>query len=821
MKNQIIFIFILLMAFACQGKGQSIRHEALFDNDWKFFRGDIKGAEDPSFDDQTWRDIDLPHDWSIENLPTPDSGNVIGPFSREESQGKRATGYVVGGIGWYRKHFTLDKGDRAKIIKILFDGVYMNADLWINGNHLGNHPYGYTPFSFDLTRYLKPAGEENVLAVQVKNEGRNSRWYSGSGIYRHVWLIKKQNIHIPIDGVFVTTEGISGNKAKVKVSSVVENVSARKPRVKLLIKIKSANGKIAKIVETQTKTLSPGGTSEFTQDITISKPNLWSLELPNLYTAEIKVVTDGIVKDDVNTTFGIRTIHFDAKTGFTLNGKKVLLKGGNMHHDNGFLGAATIDRAEERRVELMKAYGFNAIRTSHNPPSKQFLDACDRIGVLVMDEAFDMWEKPKNPDDYHLYFKKWGKRDLEAMIKRDRNHPSVILWSVGNEIPERADSSGVAICKSLVSLCHQLDHTRPVTAGVAIFWDQPKRPWSDVYPAFTPLDVCGYNYQLKQYLPDHIKFPSRVIVGTESYTRDIYDIWQAVKDFPWVIGDFVWTSMDHLGEAGIGSARLVDTNQVRMRGFSRTIQWPAWFNSFAGNIDICGFKKPQLLYRNVVWKNSSLEMVVHSPIPDGKREIVSDWGWPDELQSWNWDGNEGKMMNVRVFTNYPAVRLELNGKIIDEKVLTDTSKLILNFKVPYEPGVLKALALNNGIEVASKELKTTGAPAKIRLTADRTSIKADRNDLSYVKVEITDAEGNYIPNSDLPVKFTVSGVGEIAGSGNARPYDMESFNSPVCKAYHGQALVILRPLKNKKTGTITLRAEADGLDAGQISINVK
>lgn len=820
MKYQITCILLLLISIACQRNNQTKNRETLFDDGWKFKAGDIKDGEKQSFNDLKWRDIDLPHDWSIENLPGQDPQKVIGPFSKDSSQGKRATGYAVGGTAWYRKHFTLKKIDEGEIINILFDGVYMNADFWINGKHLGNQPYGYTAISYDLTSFLNPAGQDNVLAVQVKNEGRNSRWYSGSGIYRHVWLIRKKPVHIAQNSVFITTENISDNEAKMKVKSVVDKKTDGNSEVSLLINIIGPDGKISQKVKTGVKTLTTGG-ADFIQSITVPHPELWSLETPNLYTAEIQVVADDKVTDRVTTTFGIRTIHFDAQTGFTLNGKKVLLKGGCMHNDNGFLGSATIDRAEERRVELMKTYGFNAIRTSHNPPSKQFLDACDRLGVLVMDEAFDMWEKEKNPDDYHLYFREWWKRDLEALILRDRNHPSVILWSVGNEIPERADSSGVAICRNMVSLIHQLDNTRPVTAGVCIFWERPERPWSDVDSAFTSLDVCGYNYQLLQYDPDHIRFPSRIIVGTESFSGAIFDNWRSVLDNSWVIGDFVWTAMDYLGEAGVGSARLVDTARTSRRGFSGLSSWPAWFNAFCGDIDLCGFKKPQLLSRDVVWNNSMLEMVVHSPIPEGKREIVSGWGWPDELQSWNWEGNEGKMMNVRVFTSSPAVRLELNGKFIDEKLVSDTSKFIVNFKVPYEPGILKAIALADGKQVATKELKTTGTPAKIRLTADRIKIDANRNDLSYVKVEITDVKDNLIPNANIPVSFEVSGVGEIAGSGNACPNDMVSFNNPVCKTYHGQALVILRPLKNKKAGKITLGAKANGLDTGEINITVE
>jgi len=813
-KTNRLLAIVIFLSFAVSSKAQEkFQSKQLFDNNWKFFLGDAKGGEKPSFNDKTWRDIDLPHDWSIEKLPGQEAGKVVGPFSKE-SIGTTATGYSIGGVAWYRKTFTLNQKGKYNSTIISFDGVYMNSDVWVNGKFLGNHPYGYTAFHYDISNFLNSAGKPNVIAVKVKNEGQNSRWYSGSGIYRHVWLIQKQAVHIAYNGVYITTENISSNEAVVKIATSVNEVKEKNAVVRLLIKVISPDGKILQTTETQAKTLSSSN-DEFIQKITIPQPKLWSVESPNLYTAEIQVVADGIVSDKVSTTFGIRTIHFDAQTGFTLNGKKVLLKGGCMHHDNGFLGSATIDRAEERRVELMKAYGFNAIRTSHNPPSEQFLDACDRNGVLVLDEAFDMWEQQKNSQDYHLYFKDWWQKDIESMVLRDRNHPSVIFWSIGNEINERADSVGYILTKQLADEVRRLDPTRPVTEAICGFWNHPGQKWSTTAPAFASLDVCGYNYLWTNYEPDHVLFPARVMMGTESFPAEIYDNWKQVEKNPWVIGDFVWTAMDYLGETGCGNTHFNDNSAS-----VGLLPWP-WFNAFCGDIDLCGFKKPQLLYRDVVWNNSKLEMLVHTPIPEGKKEVTTYWGWPDEYQSWNWAGNEGKMMDVRVFSSYPVIRLELNGKIIAEQSVSDNSKFIVNFKVSYEPGVLKAIALNKGIEVATKELRTTGVPAKISLTADRKKIKADRNDLSYVKVEITDAQGNVVPNANIPVTFTVSGVGEIAGSGNACPYDMESFNNPVCKTYHGQALAILRPLKGEKAGTITLRAEANGLISEEISIIVQ
>ncbi|NLU39492.1 MAG: DUF4982 domain-containing protein [Bacteroidales bacterium] len=814
MRTTLTLILLSSMFLSCSENKQLSRIEILFDDDWKFQLGDVQGAENPLLKDDAWRSLDLPHDWSIETLPNQEAGNVVGPFSIE-SIGTTATGYTVGGTAWYRKTFTLDKDQLFSQTLINFDGVYMNSEVWVNGKLVGNHPYGYTAFQYDITEFLNPAGKPNVIAVKVKNEGKNSRWYSGSGIYRHVWLIQKQPVHIAHDGVFVNTESISGNEAAITVSSTVENSTPTGIDVKLQIRIIDGNGKVAATSETSVKKI-PTGTEEITQRIKVPQAQLWSTDEPILYTAEIQVVTNGKVTDQTTTTFGIRTIHFDAKTGFTLNGKPMELKGGNLHHDNGFLGSATIDRAEERRVELMKANGFNAIRASHNPPSKQFLDACDRLGVLVMDEAFDQWVRPKNPQDYSLYFKEWWKKDLKSMIYRDRNHPSVIFWSIGNELNERADSIGYAIRKELAAEVHRLDSSRPVTEGVCEFWDHWGRKWETAAPVFEDLDVAGYNYLQKAFESDHAEYPDRIIVSTESYAPEAYAFWQGVEKHSYVIGDFVWTGMDHLGETGCGNAKIAEKPGPRV-GLQ---PWP-WFSNYCGDIDLCGNKKPQSYYRDVVWNNSKIEMMVHTPIPEGMVETYSYWGWPDEYPSWNWEGNEGKLMDVRVFSKSPLVRLELNGKLIGEQAINTNTGITANFKVPYEAGVLKAIAIENGIEVSTKELKTTGAPAKIRLTADRNVIKANRNDLSYIKVEITDEQGNTIPDASIPVTFSVSGDGEIAGSGNANPTDMESFNNKVCKTFRGQALAILRPLKNGNTGTISFKAEAYDLEPSEIKIKIQ
>ena len=677
----------------------------------------------------------------------------------------------------------------------------MNADVWLNGQHLGNHPYGYTPFVFDLTPYLKPAGQENVLAVQVRNAGRNSRWYSGSGIYRHVWLAVADPAHIPFFGVQVLTTNISKAAATVSVLTTIENDRSADTTIRLRTRLIGPDGKAGKPQVTEVR-VPAGKQQEFSQEFAVNRPVLWTLDKPALYRAEVELVDSGKILDQSGTTFGIRTLRFTVTNGFELNGEMVKLKGGCMHHDDGPLGAAAIDRAEERRVQLMKAYGFNAIRTSHNPPSPAFLDACDRCGVLVLDEAFDYWEEGKNPNDYGKDFDNWWQRDLDSMLVRDRNHPSVILWSIGNEIPQRASERGYVIEKQLCDEVHRLDPTRPVTEAICALWDG--RPWSATETAFSFLDVGGYNYQWRQYVPDHNKFPARIMVGTESYPRDAFDNWQAVLADSWVLGDFVWTAWDYLGETGIGNAVGNSANRY------------PWFNAWCGDIDICGFKKPQLYYRDVIWGNAKIALAVHAPMPEGRREQVSGWGWPDERQSWTWPGSEGKTLDVAVYSSCKSVRLELNGKAI---ATNSVNKMIARFRVPYQSGELRAVGLTDGKPVVSATLRTAGEPSKIRLTADRATIRADRNDLSYVTVEVVDGNGNVVPTADIPIHFTVTGAGELAATGSPAPNDASSFHIPERKTFEGHCLAILRP--QGSAGKITLKAEADGLRTATVVVKTR
>jgi len=793
-----MFVVAISGSGICRAESTTTYRDRSFDSNWRFLRADATGAEAPGFDDSAWRLLDLPHDWSIEDLPST-NGAPPSPFDPAQSAGKAATGYVVGGTGWYRKHFTLPASDSGRNVSICFDGVYMNADVWINGRHLGNHPYGYTSFSYDLTSDLNPAGQENVVAIKVQNLGKNSRWYSGSGIYRHVWLALTDPVHIPTWGVHVVASDISKSSATISVSTSVENNRCADATLWLRARLKGPDSKTTKPQEIEIH-VPAGKQQEFTQEFSLRKPILWSLDKPALYQAEVELIADKKILDHSAASFGIRTIRFTVTNGFELNGEMVKLKGGCMHHDNGPLGAATIDRAEERRVQLMKAYGFNAIRTSHNPPSPAFLDACDRYGVLVLDEAFDCWEEGKNPDDYGKYFDAWWQRDVDSMIMRDRNHPSVIMWSIGNEVPQRAKERGYVIAKQLSDEVHRLDSTRPVTEAVCGLWDG--RPWSATEKTFSFLDVGGYNYQWRQYVPDHEKFPSRIMVGTESYPREAFENWQAVLTNSWVIGDFVWTAWDYLGETGIGNAIGNSANRY------------PWFNAWCGDIDICGFKKPQLYYRDVIWGNSKIALAVHAPPVEGHPERVSGWGWPDERQSWTWPGSEGKPLDVVVYSSCQSVRLELDGKEIETKPVNN--KLVARFKVPYQPGELRAVGLTNGKRIASDSLRTAGEPKEIRLIADRSTIRADRNDLSYVTVEVVDRRGTVIPTAEIPIRFTVTGAGELAATGSPAPNDASSFHLPTRKTFQGHCLAILRPQGD--AGKITLKAEADDLKAATVVI---
>ena len=768
-----------------------------FDREWRFHLGDPPEGRWREPDDSTWRVVDLPHDWSIE-------------LDRDPANPSGASGgYFATGRGWYRKRFAAPEAWGGRKVFVEFEGVYMNAEVWLNEHYLGRHPYGYTSFWFDLTPCLR-LGSENVLMVTVDNACQlNSRWYSGSGIYRHVWLLVAEPVHVAPWGVYVTTPQVSPNAATVRVRTTVENETEAGQEVTVRSRLVAPDGSPAGVAETSAG-IDPGGRREYTQELELASPQLWSPDTPHLYGLETEVLAGGQVVDTARTPFGIRSLHFDARQGFLLNGQPLLLKGGCVHHDNGVLGAASYDRSEERKVELHKASGYNAIRCAHNPPAPAFLDACDRLGLLVIDEAFDCWRIGKTPYDYHVAFDDWWRRDIESMVCRDRNHPSVIMWSIGNEVGERnGRSGGVQIAQALAGHVRALDPTRPVTA--AINSGGQAWPWSQTDGVFAALDVCGYNYQQAQYRPDHERHPERVIYGSESTAGQAFEHWMSVLELPSVIGDFVWTSLDYLGESGIGRVRREDDE-----GFLG--DYP-WHQANCGDLDLCGFKRPQSYYRDVLWQSGDkVYLAVHPPAPEGQAPETTYWGWPEVWPSWTWPGREGQALQVDVYSACERVELFLNGRSLGGQPTTRQERFIATFQVLYEPGVLRAVGYEGDEVVAGCEIQTCGAPAQIRLVPDRRTLKAEASDLSFVTVEIVDREGRGHPNADHNVLFTVKGEGAIAAVGSGNPVSTERYRGNQRRAYRGRCLVVVRA--NGRPGQIHLRAQADGLDGAEAVIQV-
>jgi beta-galactosidase len=801
MKNTFVFgcLFFLFTGMPAQQQpGQKI----LFDDNWRFHRGGAQGAENPGFDDTAWIVVDLPHDWSIEDIP-----GTYSPFSRDAIS-QVIGGFTTGGTGWYRKTFFVPADMQDKKIFIQFEGVYMNSEVWLNGKYVGQHPYGYTTFSFDLTT-LVMCGENNVLAVKVMNEGENSRWYSGSGIYRHVWLITKNRAYISA-GSFVTTPEITESLALVRVRTEVANETSGKIRARLNTRITDPEGNMVNEISSE-QVLMPDEKFTFLNGHEVVKPRLWSTEDPVMYKVVTELYTHEGIADVAEYNLGIRQISFDTENGFRLNGKVTKLKGGCVHHDNGPLGAKAFDRAEERRVELLKANGFNAIRCAHNPPSPAFLTACDRLGMLVIDEAFDMWNQGKNPYDYHLYFDEWWQKDIEAMVLRDLNHPSVIMWSIGNEIPGRHKPEVVTLARKLADYVRELDPTRPVTSAV-----NELRPDKDPY--FGTLDLAGYNYaaggdhmQQSLYEQDQKRVPGRIMYGSESYPLEAFQSWMEVIDHPYVIGDFVWTSFDYVGEASIG-----------WRGYWQEQDFYPWNLAFCGDLDICGWKRPQSFYRDALWKENQLSVFVRPPEPsfplNPKRQFWSKWHWHDVRDSWNWEGYEGEPMEISVYSSCERVELLLNGKSFGIKPVGRGTQFTATWEVPYTPGTVRAVGYTREKAISERELKTAGKPEQLELSADRDVLAADGQDLCYVTVEVTDEKGLRNPNAENLIEFSIEGPGTVVAVGNANPVSIESYTIPQRKTWQGRCLVIVRA--GKEEGTILLSARSEGLESDDILITV-
>ncbi|MDO5481994.1 MAG: glycoside hydrolase family 2 TIM barrel-domain containing protein [Bacteroidaceae bacterium] len=784
----------------------------LLDAEWKFQKGELTAqAGDANFDDAAWRVVNLPHDWSIEGVP-----------SENEPSGNDG-GYRPTGKGWYRKTFEMGKTDELKIGKkedkrfsLYFEGVYMNAEVFVNGKSLGTHHYGYSSFIHDVTDLLKEG--KNTIAVSVDNsQQKNSRWYTGSGIYRHVWLVCTENIHFKHWGTFITTPQVSAQKATVSVATEVTNDSKNPKQVTVEATLADSKGNdVGK--SQKTISIGAGETVNVTQLIDIDKPQLWSPETPALYKAHLAISEDGTVKDKMTETFGVRTIEYTAEQGFLLNGKKVELNGGCIHHDNGILGAAAFDRAEVRKVELMKAAGFNAVRTSHNHPSEAFLHACDSIGLLVIDEAFDGWRSPKQPYDYSILIDKHWQEDVAALVLRDRNHPSIFCWSVGNEIIERKEIQVVTTARKLAGLCRQLDPTRPVTSALCA-WDSD---WEIYDPLAEAFEIVGYNYMIHKHQTDHERDPKRIMMQTESYPREAFKNWAYSNDHDYIIGDFVWTSVDYLGESSIG--RWYYEGDSPGEHYSRN-QFP-WNAAYCGDIDLTGLRKPISYYRDLLW-NEDRPLYLSVKEPNGYFGEIREtqWSvWPTS-ESWTWPGHEGKDIDVEIYSRSPKVRLYLNDRLVAERATTRNEEYKAVIRIKYEPGVLRAEAIDeNGQTIEAlnsgrNELHTAEEPYAIRLTADRSTIKADGQDLSFVTAEVVDRNGILCPNASVELTFTLNGKATLLAAGNGDIKELDTTADNKHKTWKGRALGVVRSSNRANKSTLTV--SAPGLKAAKVAISSK
>lgn len=806
---QLLSPIILCALVACVATPAGAQRQRWsLDPGWRFTRGDSTGAHAAAFDDRRWRTVDLPHDWSVE-----------GPFA-QNNPGAGRIGYLPTGVGWYRKSFTLPGPVGSRRAWLELDGVYMNAEISVNGEKIGQRPYGYTSQWYDVTSHLRPG--RNVIAVRVDTTAQpNSRYYSGSGITRHTWLTLVDPLHVAHRGTVVTTPVVDSTSATVVVRTRVDNDAAAARRAVLRSVVVDAAGREVARAESPLA-VAPRSSDSVEHRIVVARPARWSVETPALYTLRQEVLVGSRRVDDAATTFGIRTVAFDKDRGFLLNGTRVKLKGVNLHHDGGAVGAAVPEGVWMRRLRVLKDMGANAIRTAHNPFSPEFYDLTDRMGFLVMNEAFDEWKAGKVPEGYNRHFDEWSERDLVDFVRRDRNHPSVVLWSAGNEIGEQSRPDGHLVLRRLQDIIHREDPSRLVTTG-------NDRIYADGNPAreefLSTLDVVGYNYVDRWHerrelyaLPDRLAHPAWRMTGTESsslsgirggYTlgpdsnkvRASYafqmirpaQLWKFVASHDWYAGDFMWTGIDYLGE----------TN------------WPSK-GAGSGPIDMAGFPKDAFWFYRSQW---TTQPVLHL------------------LPHWNWAGREGQTIPVIAYTNCSAVELFLDGRSLGEKrlefprqgtsggwntyarpqVQPTTTDLHLGWDVPYAPGTLRAVGTRDGRPCATEEVRTTGAPASLRLTSDRDTIFTTPGEVAHFRVEVLDANGLLVPRADALVRFDVAG-GRLVATDNGNLRDLEPFALAERRAFNALALAIVRA---DAPGRLRVAASADGLRGATVEVVVR
>lgn len=779
------FLIFLSLEMAASASGRTILD---FDGGWLFAKGDFAAAMMPAYDDTAWQSVTLPHDWSSD-----------GPFSADYASG---TGYAPGGIGWYRKHFVLDASQAGASVTLEFDGVYDNSEVWVNGQFAGGRPYGFSSFQCDLTPFLRFGDSTNVVAVRVDHSRfADSRYYTGSGIYRNIRLVSADKLHVAHWGVSISTPQVNSDSATVRIQTAIENSSGTNKSFSLETDILDSGGQTVATTQ-MVADISANGA----QEVSIPDPQLWSPDSPKLYRAVTRIICGGVILDEVTNHFGIREFHFDADKGFFLNGMNMKIKGVCLHHDAGPIGAAVPDKVLERRLRTLKEIGVNAIRTSHNPPDPALLDLCDQLGFLVMDEAFDEFTPGKNkwisgrnegtPSHfgYNEIFAQWSVTDIQDLVRRDRNHPCIILWSIGNEVdyandpfsdpvlgddyrPNHPSAGQLVTCaRPLIEAVKALDTTRPVTAALATV------AMSDAAGLSQLLDVDGYNYQEARYADDHQKYPQRIIYGSENSHQ--YNAWLAVQTNDFIAGQFLWTGADYLGEAN---------------------EWPNRASG-AGLLDLCGFKKPLGWFRQSLW---SAQPMVYICVATG----LGGYGRFAAEESWNWPSNS--FVTVLGFANCPKVTLSLNGKIFGTRRIAD-ERGTLYWDLPYKPGVLQAVGLDRGHEVCRYTLRTSGAPTRVELLPDTMQLHADGKDICHLEFQIVDAQGLRVPDAAPEVTFSMTGPGKILGIGNGDVNSVEDCETNTHAAYQGRGLAILQ--STEIPGDITVKASGPGLEAASVTI---
>lgn len=809
-----------------------------FNDDWRVrpkvshFLELIGGSAEP------WEVVTLPHDAML--------GGRRGP---DEHWGN---GFFPGGVWQYEKTFVADEELRGRRVLLRFEGVYRGASVWVNGALAGHRPYGYTDFTVSIGEHLS-FGDENVVEVHAMSHA-DSRWYSGAGIYRPVHLIVGRPVHIALDGVTITTPTVDDGGAVVAVATTVENESLVTTTTTVTTEVADEAGVVV-ARDVAPLTMFPGATETLRQRLLVEQPRRWSVDAPNLYTCRTTVEAEGEAIDEETTSFGIRTLEVDAGRGLRINGEPVELRGACIHHDNGVIGAATIPRADERRVEILKDAGFNALRSAHHPMSGEMLAACDRLGMLVMDEAFDMWAEQKNDDDYGRVFPDWWEADVDAMVRKDRNHPSVIMYSIGNEIPDTGNAAGARTGRAICERIRALDSTRIVTnsinhmlaCGPAMFASLGEgvgapatdgemgvntmmtmmEQWLPVLlqqevvdtktaESFSYLDVGGYNYAESRYALDHELHPQRVIVGSETNPAKIARNWELVRELPHVIGDFTWTGWDYLGEAGIGRMRYTGDAAAEGGIGGLMAEYP-WITANVGDIDITGFRLPVSYWREIVWgRRDTPYVAVRPPAHHGDAaNLRKMWTFTDAIASWSWPGSEGQPVTVEVYADADEVELLVNGESVRRAAVGEAHPFVASIDTIYVPGELVAVAYRDGTESGRCRLTTATGVVQLDVRVDRPQIDATDRDLAYVAVALVDGDGNVRTSEDRAVRVVVGGPAVLQGLGSGNPCTEETFGSDTHDTFNGRALAVVRPTG---AGTITVTVSAKDCDDRAVEI---